>query len=292
MSAGVHHVASAFSLQTDAYEKARPTYPEDAVECIVNATELRSPRADGQPKRILDLASGTGKFTRLLARSLFSEGIERAADERFILQAAEPIEGMRTAFAKSVPSVECLACSAAGLGTVFEAGQIDVLTVAQAFHWFANLESLKEMHRAIAPGGYLVLIWNDLNREIDWIREARETFEIYEGDAPQFRHQRWRDVFEQQANLPEDHPERLSFSNMHPLVPKTFANIQASTLEQLWQRVVSISYIGALDSEKHRQIKEQLVNVVESHLPAVKANAEATFDLQYTTNVFIFRKTA
>ena len=30
---------------------------------------------------------------------------------------------------------------------------IDVITIAQAFHWFANKDSLKEFHRVLKPNG-------------------------------------------------------------------------------------------------------------------------------------------
>ncbi len=30
---------------------------------------------------------------------------------------------------------------------------VDVITVAQAFHWFASKDSLKEFHRVLKPNG-------------------------------------------------------------------------------------------------------------------------------------------
>ena len=33
-------------------------------------------------------------------------------------------------------------------------------TCLQAFHWFANEESLKEIHRVLKPAGVLAMVWN------------------------------------------------------------------------------------------------------------------------------------
>ena len=86
----VHDVAaSGFGAEAAAYERARPSYPADAVDWIVDSLRL-SPGA-----RVCDLAAGTGKFTRLLdARLPVAE-----------LVAVEPVEGMRRFLAASLPRV-------------------------------------------------------------------------------------------------------------------------------------------------------------------------------------------
>ena len=37
---------------------------------------------------------------------------------------------------------------------------IDAVIIAQGFHWFADLDSLKEIYRVLKPQGKLGLIWN------------------------------------------------------------------------------------------------------------------------------------
>jgi len=57
----VHEVAAAgFSDAVD-YEAARPSYPPDAVAWLVEHLRI------GPGARVVDLAAGTGKLTRLLA---------------------------------------------------------------------------------------------------------------------------------------------------------------------------------------------------------------------------------
>ena len=57
----MHRTAAAgFGSSADAYERGRPSYPDDAIAYL--AAELGL----GPATRILDLAAGTGKLTRLL----------------------------------------------------------------------------------------------------------------------------------------------------------------------------------------------------------------------------------
>ena len=70
------------------YEQARPSYPAAAVELVVDVLGL------GPGRRVLDLAAGTGKFTRLLVPS----GAE--------LVAVEPVAAMRDELGGLVPGVE------------------------------------------------------------------------------------------------------------------------------------------------------------------------------------------
>src|SRR5919199_6065631 len=60
--AAIHHAAArGFALAPEAYERGRPTYPADAIACLTRELDI------GPGRRVLDLAAGTGKLTRLLA---------------------------------------------------------------------------------------------------------------------------------------------------------------------------------------------------------------------------------
>src|SRR5215467_14549190 len=82
--------ASGFDSGAEAYERGRPSYPDEAIAYLTRVLGL----APG--KRVLDLAAGTGKMTRLL--------VATGAD----VVAVEPVAGMRAAFAAAVPGVEIL----------------------------------------------------------------------------------------------------------------------------------------------------------------------------------------
>ncbi|MDQ0725597.1 class I SAM-dependent methyltransferase [Microbacterium sp. W4I20] len=139
-----HALARSFESIGEDYDLYRPGFPSAAAEIIV-------PEVVG---RALDLGAGTGKFTRLLLR--------RA--DRVI--AVEPSVPMLTVLRANLPSVEAVAGTAENISV--EEASVDVVTVAQAFHWFDREPACAEIARVLVPGGALGLIWNRANPACAW----------------------------------------------------------------------------------------------------------------------------
>lgn len=78
-----------------AYDAHRPSYPAEAVETL-----LKNLKVKGQSDyRIVEIASGTGKFTELLAKR----------PEQFLIKAVEPHDTMRQKLIeKNLPAVEVM----------------------------------------------------------------------------------------------------------------------------------------------------------------------------------------
>jgi SAM-dependent methyltransferase len=129
------------------YERARPGYPAAAVDWLL------PPAA----RRVLDLAAGTGKLTRLLT--------ERGLD----VVAVEPSAGMRAEFARVLPGVPVLDGTAEELP--LEDHSVDAVLVAQAWHWVDPEPASREVARVLAPGGRLGLIWNVRDPGPAWVSE-------------------------------------------------------------------------------------------------------------------------
>src|SRR5258708_876129 len=117
--------AAGFGRAADAYERSRPTYPADAVARLAAELEIVPGR------RVLDLAAGTGKFTRLLAAL--------GAD----LVAVEPSAAMRAEFALVLPDIPLHEGTAEHIPLGDDA--VDAVVVAQAFHWFNAPTALAEI---------------------------------------------------------------------------------------------------------------------------------------------------
>lgn len=147
------HDAAARGFERGAadYEAARPGYPPALVELLADELSLAAGR------RVLDLAAGTGKLTRLL-------GATGAA-----VVAVEPVAAMRATLAELVPDAEVLEGTAEAIP--LPAADVDAVVVAQAFHWFEPEAALAEMRRVLRPGGGLALVWNVRDESVDWVRQ-------------------------------------------------------------------------------------------------------------------------
>jgi ubiquinone/menaquinone biosynthesis C-methylase UbiE len=146
-----------FEAVAEQYERARPTYADDALRWLVDRIGI------GPGRRVLDLAAGTGKLTRQLVAL------------RASVVAVEPGDAMRALLERVVPEAEALAGSAEAIPLAD--ASVDAITVGQAYHWFRPEEALAEMHRVLRPGGAVALLWNQwdeddpLQREIDGLLE-------------------------------------------------------------------------------------------------------------------------
>ena len=139
--------ATSFGVAADAYERGRPPYPAEAIDWLVPA----------HATRVLDLGAGTGKLTRQL--------IDRGLD----VIAVEPSAGMREQLRMALPRVPVVGGTAERLP--LDAGSVDAILVAQAWHWVEPSLAIPEAARVLAPGGRLGLLWNRRIEAVDWVAE-------------------------------------------------------------------------------------------------------------------------
>ena len=207
--------AAGFGLDTHAerYERARPSYPAGAVSLLARELPI------GPGRRVLDLAAGTGKLTRLL--------VPLGAD----VVAVEPLAAMRSQLASSLPTVEALEGSAEAVPV--PDASVDAVTVAQAFHWFDAPAALDELARVLRPGGGLGLLWNERDDTVPWVAELSRimhwpTHRPYEPSTD------WAALV-------------ASAGHYTPLRSAIFTFDQELDTELLVDRVASSSYIAAMD---------------------------------------------
>ncbi len=212
--------AIGFSRSADAYERARPGYPADAVEYVVSQLPAGA--------RVLDLAAGTGKLTR----PLIAAGLD--------VVAVEPVAEMRAGLPDFVESHEGTAQAI----PVAE-GSVDAVTVAQAFHWFAEAAALREIHRVLRPQGLLALVWNRRTDDDPVNRRIDELLAPYKDTAPTHRFNTWRSAFEAVPEL------------FGPLEERVFANEQVLDAAGFEGRIGSISFIAALDEPERSRVLER-----------------------------------
>ncbi len=133
----------------EVYERGRYGYSHEAVAYLLSTLGI------GAGTRVVDLAAGTGKLTRLLVPSGAT------------VLAVEPVASMRQQLAVMVPGALPIAGTAEAIPV--RSGSLDAVTVAQAFHWFQPERALPELHRVLRPQGRLGLIWNRADTSVDWV---------------------------------------------------------------------------------------------------------------------------
>lgn len=146
---GAHPRALHFDRRAERYERTRPEYPLEAINCII--TEL----GIGTGSRVLDLAAGTGKLSRQLA----STGA--------VVVSAEPLDGMRSQHRQTVSDALLVGSTAEAIP--LSTGSMNVVTVAQAFHWFNQDLAQPEIHRVLEPGGFVGIIGYRFDRTVPWL---------------------------------------------------------------------------------------------------------------------------
>ncbi len=121
-----------FSAHAKSYAEYRPTYPNTLFSFLADCC--------AQHRLAWDCATGNGQAALALT-SLFEKVIASDASEAQI-QAAE-----------SDPKIKYFVCPAEASG--LDDDSIDLITVAQALHWFDIPGFFAEAHRVLTPGGVL-----------------------------------------------------------------------------------------------------------------------------------------
>ncbi|HEV3495602.1 MAG TPA: methyltransferase domain-containing protein [Actinomycetes bacterium] len=207
-----------FDTSAAAYERARPSYPPEAVRDLVDRLGI------GPGRTVLDLAAGTGKLTRLLVPS----GAR--------VMAVEPSAPMRDQLEAAVPGVEVLPGTAEELP--FGDSTFDGVVVAQAFHWFDGPRALAEIHRVLKPHGGLALAWNVRDRTVEWTQKLAELTEPYRSGGPKYRDGKWEEAF-------------AATTLFTPLEKQEYPFEHDVDAETMVERMASISWIAVLpDAER------------------------------------------
>jgi ubiquinone/menaquinone biosynthesis C-methylase UbiE len=244
MTVRIHPVAAeGFAAAAAAYVAGRPEYPPQIEEW------LRTELGLGKGKTALDLGAGTGKFSsRLLATGA-------------TVIAVEPVRAMLDELLRQYPEID--ARSGAAQAIPLEDASVDAVVCAQSFHWFATAEALKEVHRVLRPGGAFGLIWNLRDDSVPWVAALTGIMQPFEGDAPRFHSQKWRDVFPAEG-----------FS---PLREKRFANYHTGSPEKvIIDRILSVSFMAALSREQQERVIAQMREVI-ANSPDLAGKAQVTF---------------
>jgi SAM-dependent methyltransferase len=163
-----------FSSRVDNYVRYRPGYPDEVLALLEEQCGLTPDTV------VADIASGTGLWTRLLlenGNSVFG---------------VEPNQDMRNAgeqFLRAYPRFTSVAGAAEA--TTLPDRSVDIVTAAQAAHWFDPPRARREFVRILKPGGWTVLLWNErLTGSTPFLRAYEQLLLDFGTDYKEVRHER------------------------------------------------------------------------------------------------------
>jgi SAM-dependent methyltransferase len=252
----IHHAAQAYTGAADTYVKGRPDYPPELAQWLRDDVRLAA------GSTVVDLGAGTGKFTPRLV----------ATGARVI--AVEPVAAMLAKLSSALPEVTALAGTATAIPR--PDASVDAVVCAQAFHWFATPDALREIHRVLKPGGRLGLVWNMRDAGVPWVARLDAIVNAYEGDTPRYYAGAWRAAF--------------PFQGFGPFVERHFAQGHTGSPEDvILNRVRSTSFIAALSEDERAKVDAQLRALIASE-PSLAG--QSTVTVPYETAAFVATRQA
>lgn len=239
-----------FSDRVEDYVRYRPGYPPELLPFFQNELGLSSQSV------VADVGSGTGILSRLFL------------EQGNTVYAIEPNDAMRGAAETALREFDnffSIKGTAEATGLLKE---VDLITAAQAFHWFDQAHAKEEFNRIAHRHTYVVLIWNERRAVSPFEKDYEQLIREFSTDYTRVDH---RNVGQEQINL---------FFAPHPVGYKEFGLEQRFGLEGLRGRLLSSSYVPASGQPVHKAMIEALKRLFG------KYNQEGEIIISYQTKVF------
>lgn len=240
-----------FTSRVETYVKYRPGYPVEIVDLFKRECNLK-------PESVIaDIGSGTGKLCELfLPNGNVVFGVEPNAAMRAV---ADNIFKNEPRFRNVDGTAE---------STTLLDSSVDLITAAQAFHWFDPLKTRDEWVRILKPGGWAALIWNErLVQSTPFLIDYEQLLLDFGTDYKEVRHENVAGRIE-------------SFFAPDKVASKIFPNTQVFDFEGLSGRVRSASYTPEPEDPKFEPMMCLLKAIFDKH----QKNGYVNFD--YETKVF------
>jgi len=241
-----------FSDRVENYARYRPTYPPSILHYLRETIHL------ARRHQVADIGSGTGIFTELFLRGGFP------------VTGVEPNDQMRAAAEASLGHYpRFTSVKGTGEATTLPDQSVDLITVAQAFHWLDPGAARKEFTRILRPGGHILLVWNVRVTDTPFL----EALEIFKRE---FGHQ-YEAIRERHAEL----GSVQAFFAPAPCTSKIFRHSQILDYEGLKGQTLSSSYMPLEGQPGFDEMIEALQALFR------KYQEHGQVDMEYETKLFL-----
>jgi SAM-dependent methyltransferase len=248
------NATSRFSDRVENYVRYRPGYPPEVLPALKAECGLTSEHV------IADIASGTGIWTRMVLENgnpVF--GVEPNAEMR---RAGEQLLAGFPKFTSVAGTAEA---------TTLADHSVDLVTAAQAAHWFDRERARAEFARILKPGGWLVLLWNErISDATPFLRDYEQLLLTHGTDYEQVRHERMTSAINQ-------------FFDPAPFRERAFAMRQEFDYAGLEGRLLSSSYMPGPNHRSHSAMLRDLRSIFDAHQGGNRVS------LEYATRLFCGR---
>ena len=230
-------VTQRFSDRVTNYVRYRPGYPADLIDTLRQQTKLSTSSV------IADIGSGTGILTAILLPH---------ADTVFAVEPNEPMRAYAESTLRDNPRFRSIGAPAEA--TTLPDASVDLITVAQAFHWLDPVAARREFARILKPSGHVALIWNErLTDTTPFLRDYENLLKTAATDYHQVNH----------MNI--DHAAIASFYAPSSFQTFTFDNAQQFDRTGLIGRALSSSYVPNAGQPGHEAFLAGLNHLFDRH---------------------------
>ena len=240
-----------FSSRVDDYSRYRPSYPAEVIALLERDCGLDT------SSTVADVGSGTGLLSKLFLD--FGCSVVGIEPNREMREAGEGFLAQYPKFAGKEARAE---------QTGLADSSVDLVTAAQAFHWFDAAAARREFERILRPPKWVALIWNEREVSGGFLSGYEQLLHCY---APDYRRVDHRQIG----------PEKIGeFFGHREWKLATFGNIQEFDLAGVLGRLRSSSYAPHPGDAAYEPMMAELTALFETH----QQNEHVAF--LYRTNIY------